>query len=118
MEPLISRTELAAYLAVNSVDLPDNVDRLIRRASEEIWLTVKRNYNHDDMEHESAVKNATLAQLEAWITLGSDQTSVLGSPNSMKLGGFTYDGKIPQLAPRARRYLMEEGLLFRGAGMR
>lgn len=115
--------DLADYLGVSLADLPDDAERLLERASEDIdYYTLGRATQSE------ATKLATCAQIEMWLEVG-EETDIRGALQSFSIGRWsaTYAGAAggagsgggpPALAPRARRHLLLAGLLYRGVAMR
>ena len=59
---------------------------------------------------------ATCAQIEYWLEV-SESISVVNGYKSMSIGSFSVDfgnSTFQKLASRARQYLSDEGLLYRG----
>lgn len=118
--PYATPQDLAEYLAVGVDDLPADVERLLERASEAVdYLTLGR-VDPGNAEHAEAAKLATCAQVESWLEteeVGEKQ----GAVKRFTIGRFSMDfgdQGVPQVAPRARRYLLLAGLLYRGVAMR
>jgi len=112
--------DLAEYLAVDPTQLPADVERLLERASEAVdYLTLGR-VDPSNPEHLEAARKATCAQVEAWMQtdeVGDKQ----GPVKSFTIGRFSMDfgeAGVPTVAPRARRYLLLAGLLYRGVQVR
>jgi len=102
--------------------LPTDAARLLTRASELIKQATLNNIDETNDDHMEYAELATCAQVEYWI---DNQESVSTSPGykSLKLGEFAVtfnndssDGSVNrnQLASRARNYLNDGGLLYRG----
>src|SRR5690606_27078132 len=115
-----TEADLAEYLGVGESQLPDDAGRLLERASELVdYLTLGR-INPGNPEHAKAAKLATCAQVESWLEteeVGDKQ----GNVKRFSLGRFSMDfgdQGVPQVAPRAHRYLLLAGLLYRGVAMR
>lgn len=115
-----SEADLAEYLGVGESQLPDDAERLLERASELVdYLTLGR-INTANAEHAEAAKKATCAQVESWLEteeVGEKQ----GAVKRFTIGRFSMDfgdSGVPTVAPRARRYLLLAGLLYRGVAMR
>lgn len=112
--------DLAEYLAVDPMQLPADVERLLERASEAVdYLTLGR-IDPSNSEHLEAAKKATCAQAESWLEteeVGDKQ----GNVKRFAIGRFSMDfgeAGVPQVAPRTRRYLLLAGLLYRGVQVR
>ena len=114
-------TELAEYLGVQEADLPDDADRLLERASEMIdYYTLNRI---DETEDAEVAKKATMAQYEWWsqfdeFGLQGFYSQIQIGPFQMNAAGETRGKGPPELAPRARRFLLLEGLLYSGVDVR
>lgn len=111
-----TEADLAEYLGVSEADLPTDAGRLLERASEAVdYLTLGR-IDPGNAQHAEAAKKATCAQVESWLEteeVGDKQ----GTVKRFTIGRFSMDfGEqgVPQVAPRARRYLLLAGLLYRG----
>lgn len=111
-----SNLDVAAFMGIDASTLPSNVDTLISRANEFIDYITMDNIDSTVQSNLDAAKNAVCAQAEYMINVG-DFVEYVGSGNA-KLGNFSTSGGYGSLAPRARRFLLREGLLFRGVGMR
>lgn len=125
--------DVADYMGIALGDLPSNIIILIQRGQDLIDYVTLNHINDDwlnddktaisDAEIETAVQNATSAQVEYWITVDTslDITNT-GNIGSYSIGNWsvTYDGKsgesvsIAILAPRTKRYLFLVGLMYRG----
>lgn len=111
-------TELANYLGVLEADLPNDVDRLLERASDLIdYYTLGRI-----TAGETATK-ATVRQYEWWAQFDEFNTQQFFS--SISIGPFSASNASgsnnsgpPELAPRARQVLFLEGLLYTGVDIR
>jgi hypothetical protein len=126
--------DVAAYMGVVVTTLPTTILTDIINAQELIdYSTLNRiiDYNLnalgtaiEDPLILAAVKNATCAQIEFWIKSGGADSDVInnGSISNFSIGNFSmnYGGtgagaaSMPVLAPRANRYLMLAGLMYRG----
>jgi hypothetical protein len=110
-----TKESLAEYLGINVMDLPENVDNMLQRASECIdahTLDRARLFNGDDR-----IIDATCAQVEFWMTVDPSM-DIMGSPTGWSASSFSMTGKLPELAPRAYRLLFVMGLISRGVGAR
>lgn len=112
-------TELADYLGVNEADLPSDADRLLDRASDTIDYYTLDRIDETVTEEANAAKKATMAQYEWWSEFDEFMTSTFLSsidigPFSADISGGSNENQIPELAPRARRYLFLSGLLYGG----
>jgi hypothetical protein len=107
-------TQVAAWLGDTA---PDDVARLILRASELIDAVTMGNIDSDDTAHLAAAQAACCAQVEYWVQ-NREETEFEGAVKSRGTGktSVTYatDGN-PSLAPRAHRALLMAGLLYCGA---
>jgi len=118
-----TKTELAAYLGVEEVDLPIDADRLLARASDQIYSMIKNNYDSTDTDHVAAVKKAVCAQVEYFIHASETPTIVPGikgmSAGSTSISfGQNADRSQQSLSARVLQYLNDFGLLYRGATLR
>ena len=111
-------TELADYLGVQEVDLPDDAERLLERASDLIdYYTLGR------IEAGEIASKATVRQYEWWGQFDEFNTQQFFSeisigPFSASNRGQNAGGGPPELAPRARQLLMLNGYLYRGVDVR
>lgn len=106
-------TDLATYLGISEADLPADATRQLQRASELLdYTTMGRT---TATENADAAKSATMAQVEFWMEAG-EESDIYGAKNfrSHSIGGISIQGRISELAPRAKRILSVEGLLYRG----
>ena len=111
-------TQLAAYLGVAVNQLPTNAVTLLQRASEIVAQVTMGRINTLNADHMEAAQLATCAQVEYWISL-DESVSKMGGIKSISIGSFSidfgdFDTTARQFAPRARNYLNQQGLLYRG----
>jgi hypothetical protein len=118
MESYATLNDVASYLTINMEDLPAMTVRLISRASEDVYYQVRNQYDSSNSSHVEAVKMATCAQVEFWLTLGDDSPSIIDPKNGISIGTLKVDADFGKLCKRAKRYLFSEGLLYRGVEMR
>jgi len=120
-QPYATLEDLAEYLGVDPEALPDDADRLLIRASEIVDEAAMQRIDLRTETHAQAAKLATCAQVEFWQTVGEEREA-RGPIRAYTAGRvqIQYEtGAAPAyLAPRARRYLLMAGLLYRGAAMR
>lgn len=126
-------TSVANYMDIPVMNLPDNIDILIREASylmDYITLNYIQDYYVDqdtqlfsDSTIEQRVEDATNAQIHYWTEINDSIDIIGGNISSFNIGNFsvTYNKSKngitqPILAPRARRALLLAGLLYRGIG--
>ena len=111
--------QLAEYLGVQVADLPDDADRLLDRASELIDYYTLFRIDEDDNDQTEAARQATMAQYEWWAEIG-DELGIMSEIMQMSIGSFSTQLKtggnreMSQVAPRAKQYLLKEGLTYRG----
>jgi hypothetical protein len=111
-------TELADYLGVLEVDLPDDAERLLERASDLIdYYTLGR------IEAGEIASKAVCMQYEWWGQF--DEFGTTNFLNNISIGPFSAGlnsgssgGSIPELAPRAKQVLLLGGYLNRGVDIR
>lgn len=106
-------TELASYLGIPEADLPPDANRQLQQAS---MLVDYATMNRTSLaENADTAKKATIAQVEFWMEAG-EESDIYGAKNfrSHSIGGVSIQGRISELAPRAKRILSIEGLLYRG----
>lgn len=94
-------------------NLPEEISKLKKVSKEMIVQAVLNNYVIGNDEHVEAVKNAIIAQVEFFIEV-DESLDIVGADSGFEISNFKVKGKIGPLAPRARRALTMEGLLFRG----
>lgn len=126
-EEYATKSDLAAFLGVNEDQLPEDSERLLKRASELvkqsiiIWPINTNPYsnvlvNETDEKNKEAMKLATCAQVEYWINFG-ENISMEGLQN-FSLGDLSMSMNVGQnkniLCERARAFLNQQGLLYRG----
>ena len=110
-------TELADYLGVQEVDLPDDAERLLERASELIdYYTLGR------IEAGEIASKAVCMQYEWWSQF--DEFGTVNFLNNISIGPFSAGlnsgesgQSIPELAPRAKEVLFLNGYLNRGVNI-
>lgn len=118
---MVTKTALAAYLGVDEATLPANVPKLLRDAEDLVQHAIMDRTPEDDGQRE-AYDQAVYAQVELWIETGDPLgVAANGQYKSVSVGSLKLDYNTDQaqggrevLAPRARRYLLRAGLLFRG----
>lgn len=113
---------LADWLMIPQDQLNANSSRYLWRASELIDYVTFGKIDPDNEEQMEYVISAVCCQVEYWLTVGELDTQ---SPvSSYNIGNFSVnyasgtDGGAKALSPRARRFLVLSGLLYRGVGMR
>lgn len=111
-------SDVADYTGIEETELPDDIDRLIDRASEVIDEIIYHNFEEDNSDHIEATKKAVCAQIEYWFEISED-VDVTKMPSEFSIGSFsmgsaTTNASMPKLAPRARRHLFLAGLLYSG----
>ncbi len=119
----VTEAQLAAYLGIDVGDLPTDVERQLTRASEMIKQATLNNIDEDNTDHMEIAQLATCAQVEYWINQGEDIST---SPGYKRLkidkfevefngsGSDSGSANTRQLAPRAKNYLSDYGLMYRG----
>lgn len=114
-----TKADLAAFLFVLEANLPDGSDRLLQRASELIKQSTLDNIDATNTNHMEAVKLAVCAQVEYWSQMG-ETTAIGGGAVNFSLGDLSMnmgDAKtMGTVSPRAKGYLNDQGLLYRGIG--
>ncbi|MFC8095369.1 hypothetical protein [Streptomyces sp. NPDC057301] len=120
-----TRDQLAAYLATN---VPNDAERLIGRASEDIDAALLTAvYGVDEMGYPAEARirgvlaNAVCAQVEYWLATGEDGTGTGEQWDSVSIGPVSLSGRTSppeppvvngvELAPRAYRALHMGALL-------
>ena len=112
-----TKDDVAMYTGKALEELPADIDRLLERASEVVDEATLGRIDPANQAHLDAARLATCAQVEYWLTAG-EQGAIVGGAPRMSLGSLSVDygsaGGPPVLAPRARRHLLNAGLLYRG----
>ena len=115
--------DLASYLGLTVETLPSGYQRLLDRASDDLYALVRRNYDSSIVAHVAALKLATCAQVEYLIATG-EVSSIQGNIDSFSLGALSMNfgagsnsKKLEGIGPRALKFLNNECLLYRGVGM-
>ena len=114
--------ELAEYLGTDESSLPEDVPRLLERASELIDYITRNNVDVSIIKHEEAARKAACAQYEWWAEIG-DELGLMSQISSMSIAEFSFSGgssqqsELKKVAKRAEQYLNLEGLLYRGVGL-
>lgn len=100
-------------------------ERLLARATERIHWASYGTYLIDtltgmpvDVAVAQALRDATCAQVEQWFEVG-EENDIAGYPGetSMSAGAVSMTRQAAQLAPRAARILLDQGILnAQGAG--
>lgn len=119
--------DLTAFLGVDYV-VPETVEanRILQRASEIVsyatiglasayWHTITVEAPHDDWTE--ALRDATCAQVEFWLEVGEEH-DIVGLTGLLIAGKFHVSELPERLAPRAKLFLVEAGLLHGRAGVR
>jgi len=108
--------ELATYLSVELVDLPEDAARLLERASEYMDEVTLEQIDTDNTNHVDAAKKATCAQVEFWLQVGEEH-DIVGVTGEISAGSTKHT--LPdRLSKRARQYLRVAGLTYRKVGMK
>ena len=111
--PFVTMNEVQTWVG-NLIILPQDIDRLILRASE---LIRRKTYHRtDDTDRVEDVKNATCAQVEYWLQI-DEASDITGPLGPMKIKDFSFNSKFTVLAPRARDLLLDAGLLYKGVNI-
>lgn len=105
-------TQLAAWLGVAEGELVADASRLLDRATEVIDEAVVAPYDSDDEDVETALSNATCAQVEFWLEVGEEH-DISGQRGEIETEGLRIRKLPPTLALRARRALAGQNLLSR-----
>ena len=117
-----TREQLVDYLP-SHISEPDDADRLLQRASERVDEFILSPFDIDsetslptDETIAEALVNAVCAQVEFWAEVGEEH-DVDGIRGDMSLNGVSYSSP-PTLAPRARSFLTQGGLMCTAAVIR
>jgi hypothetical protein len=118
-ETYATAQDLADYLGKQIGELPEDVQRLINRASELVKQSTMDNLKKyitipDNVVE--ALKLATCAQIEYWLEMG-ESTSIVGNVENYSSGGLSVklaNVDTGQLCKRSINFLNRQGLLFRG----
>jgi hypothetical protein len=111
----VEKEYVAEFLDVDVQDLPNNINSLITKAIELLnYYTLNRLDSPYLSEHQlEGAKKAVGAQIEYWLEVG-EELAIVPPYEEVGLGSLSVTGKLPILAPRARRLLLPTGLLSRG----
>ena len=111
-----TKEDLANYLNITQEELPNDIERMLSRASELIAQLIERNFSFLNANHLEAAKLATCAQVEYWLTLGEKIAITEGALKNLNAGEIMLEvnEKIPTLSKRAKLYLNQQGLLYAG----
>jgi hypothetical protein len=115
-EVYATKADLAAFLEMTEDQLPVNSNKLLKRASELIKQSIIITIDLTNTNTSEALQLATCAQVEYWIEMG-ESTAIVGQVSSFSLGDLSMnmgDGNQGMLSARARSYLNNQGLLYRG----
>ena len=117
-----SKSEFAEYSGIPYDSQPDNINRLLERASELLDYYTAGNYSPANAAHVAAMQLAVCQQVEMWLEQGGDSEDVIGSVQGYRIGSVSVSraeqAPAPVLAPRARRTLLPLGLLYMGVTAR
>jgi len=102
--------------------LPADADRLLKRASELVYM--ETHHRSEDAWHEvdednpadlytENLRDAVCAQIEYWQETG--ESFAIVAPQQATEAGKLKVPALPQLAPRAKAFLQRTGLLYAGA---
>ena len=118
-----TESDLAQYLGVSEADLPADAARLLERASELIDHLTLGRIDSENTEHTEAARKAACAQVEFWLAVdeendipGPIQGIIIGRMQIQYGAGSNRIAAV-YVAPRARRYLLDAGLLYRGVSV-
>lgn len=114
-----SAAQLEAFVAPavwSSIDAAD-VDRLLARATEVVddhclgaFLVDSDTDLPTDTDVAAALQNATCAQVEYWVEVGEEHDVSGVAGRNVSIARFSIDRLPPVLAPRAARFLAQQGL--------
>lgn len=110
-----TKDDLIEYLGISGVNMPSDIERLIKRAEDLIDYATFYMITPGE-----GAKKATCAQVEYWLEM-DETVDIVGAIESFSLSQFSInygENKMPVLAPRARRILLRTGLLYRGVGVK
>lgn len=122
-ENLVTKSDLVSLGFYESDGkLPDNVEKLIRYATDIVIYMVKKNYDPTSDKHVLAVKMAICSQVSYWDSTGTNPENdsvmssyTLGSLSVSVDTSKTEDTKASNmLCPMSRIYLNNAYLLYRG----
>jgi len=112
-----TKINLAAFLGISENQLPEDSERLLKRASEVIQQSTLSKIDLNKEVHVEIAQLATCAQVEYWINM-SESSAISGSVSSFSLGDLSMNMSEStnkgMLSPRAKSYLNSCGLLYRG----
>lgn len=117
-ESYATKEDLLEYLCVSIDKLPYDIERLLARASELVKHSTIGNIDIYNENHLLAAKKAVCAQVEYWLNIGEDK-AIVDNIKNYSIGDLsvTYDELISNkgaLCDRARMFLNDYGLLYRG----
>lgn len=104
---------ISEYMSVDEEDLPNDINRMIDRASDLIDYYSLGKIDETDSRHIEVAKKATNAQVEYWLNT-NDELNIMHVFQGLQAGGdisIDREGKLEELAPRARQALLLGGLL-------
>lgn len=119
-EVYATKDDLAEFLGISVEDLPTDSERKLSRASEMVKRSTMGNLDFLNIDHLEAAKLATCAQVEHWLEVG--EFNIPSGLKNFSLGDLNMsfgDSDASQLnnsvlCSRARDYLNDQGLLYRG----
>ena len=106
----------------NGVSVGDDLDRLLQRASSKIDALTKykiKDFNNLSDSLQTAIKNATCAQVESWQMAGGYESSLNSDVQSVNVGAFSYNkdsnnNKINKSEQVVLNFLYPTGFLYDG----
>lgn len=113
-----TKQDLAEYMGKKAEDLPQGSEIMLRRASEIIGMSMRKNYNPEYESHREAAKLAVCAQCQFWIE--NELSPVEGKGvSSYSLGelSVTYsdvENFSNKICKTSLRYLCYKYLLYKG----
>lgn len=115
VSPYATADDLTDFLSAADAALVDEAARLLARASEQIDKYVRQPFGTDDNglptddDVAEALKLATCAQVEFWLTVGEDHAKEGQANRQVSIGHLSMT-LSPELAPRAATILTNAGL--------
>lgn len=106
---------VSEYMSLDEDDLPNDIDRMIDRASDLIDYYSLNKIDSNNNRQLEVAKKATNAQIEYWLNT-NDELNIMHIFQGVTAGGdisINREGKLPELAPRAKRALLLGGLYNR-----
>ena len=113
-----TKEDLADYMGKQVNELPSGVEILIKRASEIVCMSMRDNYDKNNVEHVEAAKLSVCAQCQNWIenevSAVSDRKISSYSLGELSITYSDVDKYSNKLCSASTKYLNYKHLLYRG----